>query len=169
MFELMIGAGLRVGEVAELKLTDLYPADQSGQARLRVRGKGDKDRITWLTAESLRHTLATFLVNQGMPITSWQKFLDHQNINKTLIYARVYDETVRHQFANAMAQIEAIAIADWPGQSYDPIHSIPTAQICNSVKIEVLKYDFYSWRFLSLSPSIAQNYVRLHQLSHQQN
>ena len=65
-----------------------------------------------MTPHRLRHTIATFLINQGMPITSLQKFLGHQDINKTLIYARVYDETVRNQFASAMAHIEGIAIAD---------------------------------------------------------
>jgi hypothetical protein len=60
-----------------------------------------------------------------MPITSLQKFLGHQDINKTLIYARVYDETVRNQFASAMAQIEGIAIADWPVQTTTSIEPIP--------------------------------------------
>jgi integrase len=78
-----------------------------------------------LSPHRLRHTLATFLVNQGMPITSLRKFLGHQDINKTLIYARVYDETVRAQFASAMRLIEAIAVADWP------IQSISSTEICN--------------------------------------
>ena len=69
-----------------------------------------------MTPHRLRHTLATFLINQGMPITSLQKFLGHQDINKTLIYARVYDETVQAQFASAMAQIERIVVTDWPRQ-----------------------------------------------------
>jgi integrase/recombinase XerC len=50
LFGLMIGAGLRVGEVADLRLTDLEaprPPDQ--MARLRVWGKGRKERIVWLT------------------------------------------------------------------------------------------------------------------------
>ncbi|MCP5014451.1 MAG: tyrosine-type recombinase/integrase, partial [Ketobacter sp.] len=64
----------------------------------------------------LRHTLATFLINQEMPITSLQKFLGHQDINRTLIYARVHDETVRAQFAKAMAKIEGLVITDWPRQ-----------------------------------------------------
>jgi site-specific recombinase XerD len=72
--------------------------------------------ITNLYPHRLRHTLATLLVNQGMPIISLQKFLGHQDINNTLIYARVYDETVRRQFAAAMAQIEGIPVTDWPGQ-----------------------------------------------------
>jgi site-specific recombinase XerD len=75
---------------------------------------GQKAKIEPLSPHRLRHTLATFLINQGMPIVSLQKFLGHQDINKTLIYARVYDETVRQQFAVAMAQIESIPVPDWP-------------------------------------------------------
>jgi integrase/recombinase XerD len=77
---------------------------------------GAKAQIEPMTPHRLRHTLATFLINQGMPITSLQKFLGHQDINKTLIYARVYDETVRTQFTTAMAQIEHIAVPAWPVQ-----------------------------------------------------
>jgi site-specific recombinase XerD len=83
----------------------------------RLRTLGHKAGIEPMIPHRLRHTLATFLINQGMPITSSQKFLGHQDINKTLIYARVYDETVRNQFAAAMAHIEGIAIANWPVQT----------------------------------------------------
>ncbi len=82
----------------------------------RLNQFGQKANIVGLSPHRLRHTLATLLINQGMPIISLQKFLGHQDINKTLIYARVYDETVRQQFAAAMAHIEAIAVADWPQQ-----------------------------------------------------
>ncbi|MCB7129426.1 MAG: tyrosine-type recombinase/integrase [Candidatus Brocadiales bacterium] len=82
----------------------------------RLRLFGLKAQIEPLSPHRLRHTLATFLINQEMPIVSLQKFLGHQDINKTLIYARVHDETVRRQFAAAMAQIERIPVADWPIQ-----------------------------------------------------
>ena len=82
----------------------------------RLRRFGQKAQIEPMTPHRLRHTLATFLINQGMSITSLQKFLGHQDINKTLIYARVHDETVRTQFASAMAQIEGLVVTDWPRQ-----------------------------------------------------
>lgn len=82
----------------------------------RLNQFGQKANIVGLSPHRLRHTLATLLVNQGMPIVSLQKFLGHQDINKTLIYARVYDETVRQQFAAAMVHIETIPVADWPQQ-----------------------------------------------------
>jgi site-specific recombinase XerD len=82
----------------------------------RLRQFGQQANIEPLYPHRLRHTLATLLVNQGMPITSLQKFLGHKDINKTLIYARVYDHTVCQQFAAAMAHIEGIPVADWPKQ-----------------------------------------------------
>jgi site-specific recombinase XerD len=82
----------------------------------RLNQWGQKANIKGLSPHRLRHTLATLLVNQGMPIISLQKFLGHQDINKTLIYARVYDQTVCQQFATAMALIEGIPVADWPQQ-----------------------------------------------------
>jgi len=41
----------------------------------------------------------------------------------------VFDETVRQQFAAAMAQIESIAVDDWPAA---PV-TISTVDICDSV------------------------------------
>ena len=93
----------------------------------RLKRYGHKAHIQPLTPHRLRHTLATLLINQGMPITSLQKFLGHQDINKTLIYARVFDETVHDQFATAMAQFEAIAVTDWPVQISESSISVFTA------------------------------------------
>ena len=58
---LMVGAGLRVGEVIALEVADLEtPADPTEIARLRVCGKGEKERIVWLTAP-WRQLLANWL------------------------------------------------------------------------------------------------------------
>jgi integrase/recombinase XerD len=52
-FVLMWRAGLRVGEVVDLQLTDLLsPAGDDHPARLRVLGKGRQERIVLLTAEA---------------------------------------------------------------------------------------------------------------------
>jgi site-specific recombinase XerD len=49
IFGLMVGAGLRVGEVAAARLQDLEaPSGPDQMASLRVRGKGDKERMVWL-------------------------------------------------------------------------------------------------------------------------
>ena len=50
MFGLMVGAGLRVGEVVALECSNLQAPDSPEKsARLLVRGKGHKERIVWLT------------------------------------------------------------------------------------------------------------------------
>ena len=50
MFGIMVGAGLRVGEVVTLRQQDVEAPNESGQlARLRLCGKGDKERMVWLT------------------------------------------------------------------------------------------------------------------------
>jgi len=50
MFGLMVGAGLRVGEVVTLFCNHLEAPSVPGQmARLRVVGKGRKERIVWVT------------------------------------------------------------------------------------------------------------------------
>jgi site-specific recombinase XerD len=82
-FVLMVRAGLRVGEVVDLKMEDLLSPPQGEQpARLRVRGKGRKERIVWLTGDAYA-VLATwlaerpptpepliFLNERGQPITA---------------------------------------------------------------------------------------------------
>jgi site-specific recombinase XerD len=50
MVGLMVGAGLRVAEVAHLRLSDLRePPAPDALAQLRVCGKGEKERMVWLT------------------------------------------------------------------------------------------------------------------------
>lgn len=50
IFGLMVGAGLRVGEVIDLRVAHLTaPTEADGLARLRVLGKGRKERIVWIT------------------------------------------------------------------------------------------------------------------------
>jgi site-specific recombinase XerD len=62
----------------------------------------------------LRHTLATRLINQGMPIHSLRKLLGHQHLNTTQLYARIYDETLYEQFKEAMSRLEVSVAEEWP-------------------------------------------------------
>jgi len=52
-FALMVRAGLRVGEVVTLKVGDvLNPSEGERPARIRVEGKGRKERVVWLSADA---------------------------------------------------------------------------------------------------------------------
>jgi len=69
----------------------------------------------------LRHTLATRLLNAGMDVTRIQKLLGHDQLNTTMLYARVLDKTLQADFQQAMAKIEAQLVTNWPA----PVPSSP--------------------------------------------
>ena len=48
-----------------------------------------------ITPHVFRHTIATVLLQNGMPVEQVQRFLGHANINTTMIYAEVHDDDVR--------------------------------------------------------------------------
>ncbi len=49
-----------------------------------------------------------------MSLESLSKLLGHKYLSTTQQYARVYDPTVQEQFEAAMANIEGVAVSDWP-------------------------------------------------------
>ena len=55
---------------------------------------------------SLRHTFATDLLNAGMRLECLQQLLGHSNLEMTLRYARLTDQTREKEFFRAMARIE---------------------------------------------------------------
>ncbi len=154
-FFLMAHAGLRIGELQNLRLEDWHPAQQ----RLVVRqGKDNQDRAVPLSPETtaaleayllvrkpvplphllvyqgrplgqdfirnhlhqyadraglkgvtphrLRHTCATRLLNAGMPVTSVQTLLGHENLATTMGYAQLYDDTVRKDYQAAVTRLQ---------------------------------------------------------------
>ena len=81
--------------------------------------------IDHLHPHRLRHTCATRLLNAGMDIVQIQKLLGHENLNTTMIYARVQDATVEADYRRFTNQIERqriplsntpIATDSWPTQ-----------------------------------------------------
>ena len=91
--------------------------------RYHIAAFGPAAGVSNLTAHRLRHTLATQLLNAGMDVTRIQRLLGHQDLNTTMIYARVQDATVEADYHQAMSQIELqqpplsntpILVDDWP-------------------------------------------------------
>jgi site-specific recombinase XerD len=81
--------------------------------------------IEHLHPHRLRHTCATRLLNAGMDIVQIQKLLGHEDLNTTMIYARVHDATVEadyHQFTNKIEKQRVplsnlpIPADNWPTQ-----------------------------------------------------
>jgi integrase len=46
----------------------------------------------------LRHTFASQMLAAGMPVTSLQRYLGHENINLTMLYAKVSDSMLQHDY-----------------------------------------------------------------------
>ena len=59
-----------------------------------------------VTPHRLRHTLATTLINRGMPVTSLQAVLGHADLNTTQRYAHVLDPTVERDYRAVMHTLE---------------------------------------------------------------
>jgi site-specific recombinase XerD len=81
--------------------------------------------IDHLHPHRLRHTCATRLLNAGMDIVQIQKLLGHEDLNTTMVYARVQDATVEADYRRFTSQIEnqrsplsntPIATDGWPTQ-----------------------------------------------------
>jgi len=78
-------AGLRVGEVEELRLEDL----DFGERKLIVRhGKGNKDRPVYLTDKTLQ-ALQGYLAVRGAGATSHVFLYRNQPVHKDLLRSRV--------------------------------------------------------------------------------
>jgi site-specific recombinase XerD len=106
----------------------------------RIVALGQAAGVAGVAPHRLRHTLATRLLNAGMPITGIQKLLGHRFLNTTMIYARVADPTVEHDYRRAMCEIERqqMPLSDvpvaipWFQQQPDQVPT-PYNQLDNSV------------------------------------
>ncbi|MBE9506455.1 MAG: tyrosine-type recombinase/integrase [Chloroflexi bacterium] len=116
MFGLMYWAGLRVGEVAALRVSDFIPAGNPEKgARLRVRGKGQKERVVPLTpalTQQWEEWLAQRLrvENDALFVTRRKKGISERGIqNRLAHYARqtgvaVTCHRLRHTFGRRMVE-----------------------------------------------------------------
>ena len=152
LLEVLFSTGCRVGEISRMNIADL----DSGQ--IKVTGKGNKERIVFLTSDAqraiddylssrdglnpalfvsegsphrrlgkggverairrigetagisrrvyphlIRHTTATYLLSQGMPIDQIQVYLGHASIETTRIYAKTDLTRVKNSFDLCMS------------------------------------------------------------------
>ncbi len=73
------------------------------QAWERIYCLGRTAGISGLSPHRLRHTYATYLLNHGVSIDALRRLMGHENLNTTLIYARLADTTLERQYRAAMA------------------------------------------------------------------
>jgi site-specific recombinase XerD len=72
------------------------------EAYYSLRHLGEAAGVSQLGPLRLRHTYATLLLNNGVPLESLRRLMGHKNLSTTLIYARMADETMEQQYQVAM-------------------------------------------------------------------
>ena len=150
MFLLMLRCGLRISEVAKLKLQDLYLNESP--PRLLVSGKNSKERSVYLSAQAsfaLHHYLAerpdsnceaVFLnyKQQGLATIGIQKRLEGYR-EKAGVYLTAHQ--LRHNFANDLvsADVPVTSIQKLMGHAW-----VATTQTYIAANDPKVKQDFYN-------------------------
>lgn len=71
-----------------------------------------------LTYHTSRHTCATLLVHQGVPITTVQKLLGHTSVKTTQIYSEVMDETIIRDLEKANRRRNIVKNCDMKNKGF---------------------------------------------------
>jgi site-specific recombinase XerD len=150
MFVLMLRCGLRISEVANLQLTDLYLDEDL--PRLVAHGKGSKERSVYLSPQAKR-ALRAYLTERPLAVSNYV-FLSYQldGMSTTAIHKRLmrYREQsgvyltahrLRHTFANDLvsADVPVTSIQKLLGHSW-----IDTTQIYIAANDRRVQADFYA-------------------------
>ena len=150
MFVLMLRCGLRISEVAQLRLTDLY-LDES-RPRLVARGKGSKERSVYLSPQAER-ALRAYLTERPRATSNFV-FLSYQldGMSTTAIHKRLMryrDQAgvyltahrLRHSFANDLisADVPVTTVQKLLGHTW--LETTQTYVAANDRKVQD---DFYA-------------------------
>lgn len=150
MFVLMLRCGLRIAEVANLKLVDLYLDED--RPRLVAHGKGSKERSAYLSPQAER-TLRAYL-SQRLHTTCDFVFLSYQHdglsttaIHKRLMLYRAQAGVIltahrlRHTFANDLISVDVpvTTIQKLLGHSW-----LETTQIYVAANDHQVQADYYA-------------------------
>ena len=86
-----------------------------------------------VTAQRLRHTFASQMLAAGMPISSLQRYLGHEHLDTTMIYAEVSDPLLRQDY------YQGIAAFDPGSENLSMNGSVPFNQLTLRGLVEELK------------------------------
>jgi site-specific recombinase XerD len=59
-----------------------------------------------VTAQRLRHTFASQMLTAGMPVSYLQRYLGHEHLDTTMIYAEVSDPLLRQDYYQGIATLD---------------------------------------------------------------
>jgi hypothetical protein len=73
-------------------------------AKLELRDANGQ--LAKVTPHRFRHTLATRMINAGVPEIAVQQMLDHNSPHMTSVYARLHDQTLREHFDRFQQRVD---------------------------------------------------------------
>ncbi len=157
IIETLYGCGLRVSELLQLKISDLYAAEEY----LRITGKGNKQRLVPIGREALRH-IGLYLEGSRMQLAADRAYSDHLFLNrhgKSLSRVAIFNlvkelsraagigkqvspHTFRHSFATHLVEggADLRAVQDMLGHE-----SITTTEIYTHLSREYLRETLLSF------------------------
>jgi hypothetical protein len=59
-----------------------------------------------VTAQRLRHTFASQMLASGMPVTSLQRYLGHEDLDTTMLYAEVADPLLQKDYYQGVSALD---------------------------------------------------------------
>ncbi len=81
----------------------------------------------------LRHTLASQMLNAGMPIASLQRYLGHKNLDTTMGYAEVSDPLLEQDYYRGIAQVDSPSALLMP-RAVTPSHETELRRLMTELK-----------------------------------
>jgi integrase len=76
------------------------------QRSLKIYGK--RCGVPQVSPHRLRHTFASQMLNAGMPVTSLQRYLGHENLDTTMGYAGVSDPVLQKEYNQAIRKMDPL-------------------------------------------------------------
>jgi site-specific recombinase XerD len=150
MFSIMLRCGLRIGEVAELKMQDLYLGQSP--AHMIIHGKGARERTVYLSPEAERDLQAWLAVRPRIRCEHVFVSYQHKKLSTTSISVRINHARIRsgvdltahrlrHTFADRLLStgMPITSIQKLMGHRY--VETTQNYAIANDKQVEA---DFYA-------------------------
>ena len=86
-----------------------------------------------VTAHRLRHTFASQMLTAGMPVTSLQRYLGHEHLDTTMLYAEVSDPLLWQDYYQGITALDSTS-ANLPTHNMELSHQDTLRQLVKELK-----------------------------------
>jgi integrase/recombinase XerD len=107
--------------------------------RRRLMRQGKLIQVT-VSPHRLRHTFATQMLNAGMPITSLQRYLGHEQLDTTLGYAEVRDPVLQQDYYRGIVAVDPSSLSLGP-TTWTPVRQAELERLLKELKSADPKSD----------------------------